>query len=179
VSNIVNLWVALSQQGLDEYKAKRAAIRDGTEYTGPMDNKTFKILSAMADTDTVQRMFKTVAAGGKVYTLFSLYAEGTTSAQNALDYLQEKWPNHFLVIGCWWMDGRQCGTEWEYDASGNLTGGVTGAPLYPIHAQAWKTMPDIVEYDASGNEISRVAATSNADLRDINVLQGQEPRRFA
>ena len=30
-------------------------------------------------------------------------------------------------------------------------------------------MPDVIEYDEEGNEISRTPATSNADLKDVNV----------
>jgi len=39
-------------------------------------------------------------------------------------------------------------------------------------------MPDIVEYDENGDEISRTPASSNADLMDINLLGGQVTRDF-
>jgi hypothetical protein len=54
----------------------------------------------------------------------------------------------------------------------------TGNPIYPIPNNLYLFMPDIVEYDENGNEISRTPATSNDDLRDINLLVGQEPRDF-
>jgi len=33
--------------------------------------------------------------------------------------------------------------------------------------------------DENGDEVSRTPPSSNADLRDINLLSGQSPRRFA
>ncbi len=54
--------------------------------------------------------------------------------------------------------------------------GTSGTPIYPIPVNALlKFMPDIITYDADGNELSRVAATV---LTDVNLLQGQQERRF-
>lgn len=171
----INLWIALSSQGLNEYKDRR----DNPEtYSGPMTEKTFKILDHMADGDQVQKMFKTPSIGGKVYNSFSLYLEGNAKVAEAVTDLTTEWPSHFIVVGAWHMDGRQVGTQWELDIDGNRTGNVTGDPLYPVHTQAWRIMPDVVVYDENGDEVSRTPASSNADLRDINVLQGQELRRF-
>ena len=77
------------------------------------------------------------------------------------------------------MDGRQAGTQWELDEEGERTGNVTGTPIYPIPAQAWRIMPPVNVYDENGDLVSSTPATSNADLRDINLLAGQAPRRFA
>jgi len=167
--------MAMSQQALDEFKAYRA---DEENYSGPMDALTYKVLTKMADTDTVQRLFKTVTAGGKTYTLFSLYLVGSAKVQDAIDEMTAKWPTHFIVVGAWHFDGRQVGTQWELDEEGEPTGGVTGTPVYPIPATAYRIMPDTVTYDENGDELTRVPASSNADLRDINLWSGQTHRRF-
>jgi hypothetical protein len=56
--------------------------------------------------------------------------------------------------------------------------GTTGDPVYPIPDDAYELMPDRVTYDEDGNETSRTPATSNDDLRDVNILAGQAPRDF-
>lgn len=208
MSNKVNVWMALSAQAITEFKAKRS---QGDDYTGTMDDETFRILQLMSDTDVVQGMFNSPTFGEKTYSLFSLYIPGTSEVKNALDYLEEKWPGHIVVIGAWWFDGRQAGMtfvygEVEQDVIGEITPGeydpetgeeitppvqgiigtemvmqitgVEGDPLYPIHTQAYKLMPDTVTYDGGGVEIGRVPASSNSDLRDINLLAGQSPRSF-
>ena len=103
-----NLWIALSAQGLAEYKDKRD---NPDTYSGPMDATTFNYLDRMADGETVQRMFKTPDIGGKTYTIFSLYLEGNAKVANAIADLTSKWPTHFIVLGAWQMDGRQVGPQ--------------------------------------------------------------------
>lgn len=158
---IKNLWLAMSQQALDEFLLMRS---DPSGYAGPMDDETFRILSKAAHLDVVQRLYRTVEVGGKTYSLFSLYVEGTTAVQQAIDYITTAWPGHLIAVGAWNMNGTQVGTQYTYDDDGIITG-VTGTPVYPIHAQAYRFISD--------------AATSNADLKDINLLQGQSPRIFA
>ena len=154
-----------------------------TPYSGPMDDQTVKIMSAVAERG-IADMFKQPTIGGKTYITLSINVN-TNAAQDAIDHLTETWPAHFIVLGAWWMDGRQVGTQWEVDENpdsetfGERTGNTTGDPLYPIPAAAWRVMPDVVTYDENGDETSRVVATSNADLRDINLLAGQAPRRFS
>ena len=173
---IVDLWIAFSQQAIDEFIDRRS---DPDAYTGPMDNKTFKIMSRMADMENRQRLFNKVDAAGKTYTLFSLVIEGQLSqAQDAIDHITTEWPTHFIVVGAWWFDtGLQVGTNYTYDGDGNITG-VTGSAVYPIPTQAYKVMPDEVTYDIDGNETSRTPASSNADLKDVNLILGQAPRDF-
>jgi len=171
----LNCWIAISAQGLEEYKDRRD---NPDTYSGPMTSKTYKTLDRMADGRRVQGMFETPTVGGKTYTLFSLYLRGGAAVADAVDDLTDKWPTHFIVVGAWHMDGRQVGTQWELDQDGVPTGNVTGNPLYPVHNQAWRFMPPIRVYDENGDLVSSTPATSNADLRDINVLQGQASRRF-
>jgi hypothetical protein len=156
------------------------------DYSGPMDETTYKVLTKMYDIDNVQSMFKTTTAGGKTYTLFSLYLVGSAKAKAAIDEMTAKWPGHFIVIGAWRWDGRQVGTQFTYqdiiDEDNNVIGqevtGVTGTPTYPIPNAAYKLMPDVVTYNENGDETSRTVASSNADLRDINLLSGQSRRIF-
>ncbi len=64
----------------------------------------------------------------------------------------------------------------QIDVTSNEIIGTSGTPIYPIPMSALlKFMPDIVTHDADGDELSRVTATS---LTDVNLLQGQAPRRF-
>ena len=164
----VNLWIAISTQAVDEY------IEKGSDpaYSGPMDDVTFSTLSKMADRRVVQNLFKPVDAAGKTYKLFSINVEGSAKAKAAIDDLTEKWPTHFIMLGAWWSDGRQVGTE-------IVEGEVTGTPIYPIHAQTYKFMRDTASaWDAEGNVTATTPASSNADLRDVNVMTWQAFRNF-
>ena len=175
----VNLWLALSTQALDEFKTYR---QDENNYSGPMTQRIYRGLSKMQDFGTVQRLFSTPTIGGREYNLFSMYfnldREQASVVQDFLDELTTDWPNQFIIVGAWWWDGRQVGTQWELDQDGDRTGNTTGTPVYAIPTQAYRIMPDVVTYDENGNETSRTPASSNADLRDINLLSGQSPRRF-
>ena len=163
-----NVWIGCSTVFLDWYK----------------DNKDeYPQLQKVHDVAVVQRLFREFTAGGKTYKLFSLYLNNSQAAQDLFDKLQTNFPQDFAIVGVWHMDGRQAGTQWELDGEGVPTGNVTGTPAYPIHAQAYRFMPDIVEYDENGDVVSTTPASSNADLRDINILQAdfgmQAPRRFS
>lgn len=161
----VNLWIAMSEQAVDAYK----------DYpSGPMDEATHTVLSKMHDARVVQAMFPTVNAGGKTYKMFSIYLNSSEKAKDAIDGLIDNWSSHFFVVGAWWMDGGQVGTQWTDETRTE----VTGEPLYPIHLQAYKFMRDEHTYDGDGNITSTTPPTSNADLRDVNVLTYQSFRRF-
>lgn len=172
---MINYWIAASSQLVAEVQARRA---EGDAYTGPLTEQLWRTIKRVYRTDgaVVRGMFNTPTIGGKTYHMISIYLEDGT---DALARLTAEWPSHFIVIGAWLLDGRQLGTEWELDVDGNRTGNTTGTPTFPVHAHAWRLMPDRVTYDpVTGDEVSRTPATSNADLRDINVLAGQAPRRF-
>jgi hypothetical protein len=197
MNNTVNLWIALSQQALDEFKTYRT---DPDAYSGPMTPQIYKGLSKMSDTDGVQKLFSTPTIGGKVYSIFSLYfnVDRDERAKDFIDYMTSEWPTHFIVIGAWWVhDGRQVGTQFAIGGGEQLLTEIptsakpdtyvedtpnwyvtTGTPTYPIPTQAYRLMPDTVTYDVDGNETSRTPASSNADLKDINLISGQWPRRF-
>ena len=183
--SLANVWLAMSTQARDEFRARRqqgdefrARRQQGDEYSGPMDDETYYVLDKMSDQEVVSGLFATPTLGGKTYITFSVYLPGEARVQKAIDDLTERWPGHFIVVGAWFMDGRQAGTQWELDEEGERTGNVTGTPIYPIPAQAYRIMPPVIVYGPDREVISSTAATSNADLRDINLLASQAPRRF-
>ena len=160
--NYVNVWIALSQQALAEFVDKK---NNPDTYTGQLDDATFTTLSRMVHAGVVQKMFKSPKIGAKTYTLFSLYVEKDQEVRDTFDRLAANWPNHFVILGVWHRDGRQHGTQWELDGEGVRTGGVTGVPTYPLAVDSWRFMP--------GDPVD------NSGMEDINLLAGQEPRRFA
>lgn len=169
---MINVWIAFSDSALTQFKLRRS---NPSVYSGPMDDTTYRIMSKMSDMDNVQRLFKvTPPINGKTYTLFSLYVDAPAKAQEAIDHLTTEWPTHFIVLGAWWTrSGLQVGTR--YDGEMNIL----GTPVYPVHPQTWRLMPDLVTYDQDGNETSRTPAASNSDLRQINLIAGQANRIFS
>jgi len=115
-------------------------------------------------------MFKVPTIGGNTYHAYSIYFKSnvTSVVRTEFDYLAAEYPSQFFILGAWMKDGRQAGVKKDG----------TGTPVYPIHANAWRIMPDVVVHDEDGNVISTTLATSNTDLRDINLLAGQSPRNF-
>ena len=128
--------------------------------------------------------------------------------RDELDFLIDTYPNQIAVLGAWKDTGEQYGTEHvytttvesvtystlnpDYDPNEFLDDGVTpnpdydpnfvirvtedqevaritgmtGTPTYPLPNYLWRFMP------------AELAAASNADLQDINLLAGQSPRSF-
>lgn len=168
----VNLWIALTQNA---YNTLRPLL-DDSEYAGP-HLTAVKIFRRMADLATVEKMFKTPTIGGKVWHMFSVYfadLDGDQAAklQQALTYLENNYPAQFEVVGAWWWDGRQIGTQWVDENDHSL--GTTGTPLYPVHPQVVKFMPDVWDMTDPENPVA-VPATQPTD---VNLLQGQAQRRF-
>lgn len=157
-----NVWLALSDTALTEYRVRKQAERDEVEYNGPMQDREYKIFQSFQDEAVVQRLFKSPTIQGTTYNLFSIYVDRTDAqaAQDAITYLTDTYPTQIIVLGVWREDGTQVNA-------------------YPINANAWRVMPDVVEYDENGDVLSTTPATSNADLRDINLLFGQQPRDFS
>ena len=48
-------------------------------------------------------------------------------------------------------------------------------PTFPLHTRILEFMPDVIVYDAQGNEVSRARPT---ELSDVNLISGQAPRNF-
>lgn len=126
------------------------------EYRGEVSDAEYDIFRRVAHHAVVSEMFKTPTFTGKTWFLFSLtFADPNGKLQAAVDYLVANRNNHFKIIGVWWWDGRQFGTQWTDETQTETM----GTPTYPIAAQALDFMPDEV-------------------LADVNLLQGQKPRRW-
>lgn len=162
---MISAWVLLGPT-VHAAKKNRDATPEGEEYTGPMDDRSYAILNTFVDSNTVQGMYKVKGSGPNAFTLYALKFRTVEQATDDLTYLDEAWPNPMVdVYGMWEVStGVQVGTE--------------GVPTYAIPSDCYKVMADIVTYDDDGNETSRTVASSNADLRDENLLCGQAPRIF-
>ena len=164
----VNLWLAIrddAQQALNErlnWNLKEQGI-----YTGPVPDRAARLFKRMHDRTRVQRLFRTDNVGGRTWTLWSIYLfyniNILSNVQNELDFLVATYPNQLQIVGAWFMDGRQVGTQWADEE--HLT--TSGSPIYPIHSRILEIMPDIDEVGTRPTEPS-----------DINLLMGQSPRRF-
>ncbi len=174
-----NVWLAVNQEILDEFRRRRQIEAAGGEYTypvdGPMDDRSYEIfLNAKGDNAVVERLFKPVNNQGEILKLFS-YNTPNRDFRDDIDYLEDTWGLDIRAVGAWWFDnGLQGGMRPAADPADPPE----GTPIWPIPNNLYLFMPDYVEYDQDGNEISRTPATSNDDLRDINLLYGQTPRDF-
>lgn len=172
----VNVWIVMSATATSVIRTRLLWDEETQgEYTGPVTNTEYLIFRKMAHFSNVERMFKRPTIAGKKRHLFSLNFTASAKAQNALDYIAANRPNHFIIVGAWFWDSRQVGTQWELDIDGERTGNTVGTPLYPIHSKLIDFMPDIIEHDSDGNVISTTPATV---VTDVNLLQGQAPRKF-
>lgn len=104
-----------------------------------------------------------------------------TAGHKWIEFLLTKWPNVWIVVGCWNRNGTQWGTTLVtavYDDQGNeiTPETVIGTPVYPVHPQHMRIMPDDVTYDENGNEVSRTPASAP---KDVNLICGWSPRRWA
>jgi hypothetical protein len=178
-----NAWLSANQTVIDEYVNRKQIEDAGGTYTypddGPMDDESYRIFNeSKSDTAVVERLFEPVENGGNTYKLFS-YNTDNKDFRNDIDYLEATWGNDVQCQGSWWFDnGLQGGMRYDDDDQSPTFGQPIGNPIYPIPNNLFLFMPDIVEYDENGDEISRTPPTSNADLRDINLLVGQVPRDF-
>ena len=150
--------------------AAKQASEDGTAYNGPMDAKTFKILNRISAAGFFLQRFKQAAFGNKTYRIFNILTErgmAPLQVKDALDYLEEQWPGHFIVAGAWNKDtGLQAGTAMDNE------GNITGTPVYPIPTNALlQMMPDV--WDEATEQFNPAT-----ELSDVILLMGQAPRRF-
>ncbi len=176
----VNVWVVMTATATSVIRTRllwdeEEQGEEQSEYTGPVTDIEHRIFQKMAHYRNVEAKFKRPTIAGEKRHLFSLNFRGTTKAKAALDYIEANRPGHVIVVAAWWWDSRQVGTQWELDQDGERTGNTTGTPTYPIHPRVIDFMPDIVEWDEDGNVISTTPASI---LSDVNLVQGQQERRF-
>lgn len=167
---LINIWLAISDAAQDVViESLRWDEESQGEYTGPLSNRQRRLFQYMQDDTTRRRLFKPTTLAGTTYNLWSIDfaddAETLRLVRDELDALMAQYPNQIGILGAWRKDGRQVGAS--YDEQGNRT----SEAAYPIPNWLWRFMPD----DADGNP----TASSNADLRDINLLYGQSPRDFS
>lgn len=185
---IGNCWLSTPQVFLDEYRAMNQALTAEPPeiYTGPMDMRTYEIVrdTVQDPSGAVERQYNSVTEGPEQpYKMFSMWQEGEQQVKQDIDYLLALTWTTLRALGSWWNDtgiqgGMQPAVIVDPDNPPDPPDPPTGTPFYPIPNNAYLFMPDVVVYDEDGNEVSRTPATSNADLRDINLLQGQVPRDF-
>ena len=168
-----NVWLAISQtvtQAKAELAEPRESITlDGAEAIGdkePVKGEPVKVLMRTEveavlskEADPAARLFKPATLAGKQYELLSLYFRAEEGdpfelAKAALD----DYPDDTLLLGIWDNTGRRYGD---------------------LHPEAYKLIPPTYEYDKEGSVIDTIEAASNANLRDVVVLYGQQPRAFA
>lgn len=166
---MINLWVLISTNLIQEFQAQQA---DPENYTGVLTEKAIAAMSSCPDGVTVQQLFSNVQKNGKTFLVFSVYVREDQLDDATMSELYTNFADDFEILGAWTPGGNQFGTS--YDENGELVGDAA----YPIPADAYLIMHDAVTYDENGNETSRIPASSNADLRDINLLAGQAPRQF-
>ena len=158
-----NCWLSVSQSTIDEYRQRKQDEANDIPYTGPMDDESYRIFKENTQDGTVIGQYGRIGAPGPdQLRLYSMYGEA--SLKSDIDYLIATWDD-IDAQGSWWLDtGTQGGMQEPIDPEVDPT--PTGTPFYPIRNNLWMFMP---EDDG---------ATSNADLRDVNVLQGQRFRDF-
>ena len=149
---------SLSEAMLEEFQIGDE-VRVGDEGRSTMREAAARELDAVADR-TVEALYAKPTISGRKYALQSIYVEddGRPVEEHAKELMAD-YPGEVLLLGAWDVK--------------------TGKRLIDLHPQAWRLMPDVVTYDSEGNVTSTIPASSNADLRDINLLMGQSPRQFA
>ena len=121
----VELMLALRDdaQALIIERLKWNEEEDG-EYTGPVSNRTYRLFGYMQNFTQRQKLFKTVTAGGRVYTAWSFMFTGDSTilqkVKDELDALVAAYPNHVFVLGAFiFVPGdimcRQVGTQLVID----------------------------------------------------------------
>ena len=172
----ISSWVMLGPTVHAAYKNRQ---RDPENYNGPCDDRSYAILNTFYDNETVQDMYKVKGSGNNAFVVYGLNFDTLEQAESDILYLNDEWPKpQVATYGAWDIEtGLQVGIKYDYNEEGEIVG-TTGTPTYPIPSDCYKIMPDLVVYDESGDEISRTPASSNSDLRDINIVAGQSPRIF-
>lgn len=166
----INVWMAVSDAAQNVIiEALRWDEESQGQYSGPLTRRQRRLFEYMQDETTRRRLFKKPTLAGTTYNLWSIDfnddAETLQLVRDEIEGLMAQYPSQIAVLGAWRKDGRQVGAS--YDQDGNRT----SEAAYPLPNFLWRFMPD----DAGGNP----TATSNADLRDINLLYGQAPRDFS
>lgn len=230
---MINVLFAVNQDTYEKLRDNFRRDEDGNRLRTDLTDAQAKKLRT-----SIHSHWKTPTLGGTVYHVASwyvpeIYGDGSrdaviTDGLKWVEFLTNKWPSKFHILGAWNKDGSQFGTtitqvengtdlvdeyqtvevpytvqvldveatiaadspvykdETRYRKEQQPTGqqieaphfdeAVVGTPVYPIHAQILKIMPDDVTYDANGNETSRVPASAP---KEVNKMVGWKDRRWS
>ena len=160
----VNFWLIISDAAQD-IVLEFLNWPEDSEYTGPLRPQSQRLFLYMDDHATRRQLFaKGVVLQSITYNMWNFELRDTGEVLNAvrdeIDYLIGEYPNQLQVIGSWRWNGNQFGDP----------------PFYPIPDWAWKFMPPRYEDDGT---LSPDQPSSNDDLIDVNLVQGQHPREFS
>lgn len=175
-----NVWIAIREEAQAAI-IERLRWDDELEYTGPVTDREHRLFRYMADQDTVQKLFKTSTAGGKVWTLWSVnFTESLPKVKIELDQLLADRPNHVAILGAWRHNGSQHGMEPVYSTrtvdgiEETYVSGYGGTATYPVNqTQLLKFMPDVW----NGDEPPTYTAATQ--ITDVNIMAGQALRDFS
>jgi len=164
---IVNVWIALSDAAQSiVITALRWDEESQGAYTGPLTRRQVRLFEYMQDDAARRRVFSSATLAGTTYNLWSIdfddSKETLQAIRDELDGLIAQYPNQIAVVGAWLMDGSQAGPE--------------GNPVYPIPNWLWRFMPP---WRDENGDLTPAQPSSNADLTDVNLLFGQDPRDFS
>ena len=201
MARTADTWCSVTQALIDEWKLARDTWPDyfPTGNVPPVDDESYRIFSeTLNDAENRSRLYNPVVDGSVTYKMFIMtFNDDLQTVEADLLYLDSYWGNNFIVQGAWWFDGEpasawedpdhvwagtalQIGMQYDYNTDEPpLITGIAGTPKEPLRNNLFLFMPDIVVYDENGDVVSVTPPTSNADLRDINLLLGQTPRNFA
>ena len=173
----ISTWITANPLITSEFQRIRDTWVPGDPYPAtPLPEAVFLVLLTFHDSPAVQGQYKGTDGN---YTHFGLNFKNDTLADIGVGILEAEYTSgEVAIIGSWQhLNGLQQGLQYIQDEDGNDIA-IYGDPTYPLDDNAYQVMPDIVTYDEDGNETSRTPATSNDDLRDINLIAGQHPRLF-
>lgn len=168
----VNVWLATNSQATIEVKDRLE--KPDSEYTGNLSAKEHAAFRKMAHRRQTEKMWKKARISADDWQLQSLNFSSAKEANDAVTDILNGRGAKAVVLGAWHWDGRQVGTTWVNRSDHSQ--GTKGVPRFPLHPMILRFMPDIVTRDKDGNVVSTAPATKPVD---VNLIQGQEPRRFA
>ena len=130
-------------------------------YSGPVTERQHKLFGYMQDQANRQGLFRIDEIAtwrwGMWSIDFDLPGNIMQKVKAEVDQLIVDYPNHIKILGAWrWSDG-------------------ANIAAYPPHIRLIEFMPDIVTYDANGNETAR---SKPLTVSDVNLGFGQAPRQF-
>ena len=170
----VNIWIALRTNAHAVIKT-RLFWDEETQgaYSGPVPNWVARLFEQIANRADVEKLFRkdrVWLTQGAVWRDWNIWSINVDENKESLQLLGEKlsdlelaYPSMVKVVGAWWWDGRQVGTQWQTDEHISTV----GTPVYPLD-------PRLIEFMPDNPDGSRPTVPS-----DVNLVFGQAHRRFS